>query len=799
MSGASPGHEASATAPVRHDARLVPAAITVWGSTLLGLLWTWWAATVCAVLAAVLGGVLVWRFTRHGGAGSARRLGAAGALVVCGLLAAGPTGVRLFSAEHDPLRELARRGAQVQLRVLLAERPRPVRSPGYAGRPGGARSMLVPAEVERAAVGDRAIPSTGRVLLIAPADGWSDVLAGQRVASRGTLAPARPGELTVAVVYVRGPPRELDAATWWQRGAESVRAALRSASRVLSPEPAGLLPGLVVGDTSRLAGIVEDEFLDSGLAHLTAVSGTNVAIVCTAVLLLARCSRLGPVLAAAAAAAALVGYVILVGYEPSVLRAGFMGAVGLLALVLGRHRSALPALSGAVCVLVLYDPALAASMGFALSVVATVGLVLAAPRWAAALSRKGVPAGLAEGIAVPVAAFTATAPVIAGMAGEVSLVSVVANLLAAPVVAPVTVLGVGAAVLAPLWPFGGELLVRLAGPGVSWLITVGRHAAATPGAVLPWPPGWWGGALALGVVLLLVLALRYRPVRTVLGLALVALVLLVVASRLVAPPWPPRDWVLVACDVGQGDGVVLATGEPGRAVVVDAGPEPGPMDRCLDRLGVERVPLVVLSHLHADHIGGLAGVFDGRAVGAVAVGPGRAPNWAWRDVADEAASRGTRLVELDVADRLRWPGLALRVLGPRYPPSREAGDDGTAVNNASVVLRATTPVGRVLLTGDVELAAQADLLASGSDLRSEVLKIPHHGSRFTLRRFVSAVAPRVAVVSVGSDNRYGHPNPATLRALTGGGALVARTDRGGDTAVVDLDGEPAVVRRGRSR
>lgn len=374
-------------APPLHDPRLVPAAVTVWVSTLVGLLWTWWAAAACGVLAAVGAGVLAWRLTRQG-TGSHHWLGAVGALFVCGLLTAGPTSVRLHISEHDPLREAARRGPSAQLHVTLTERPRPLRSPGYANRRAGARSVLIPADVERAAVAGSPVASTGRVLLIAPATGWSSALPGQRGTLRGTLAPARHGELTAAVVHVRGPPRHLTAAAWWQRGAESVRSSLRSASQVLPTEPAGLLPGLVVGDTSGLPGIVEEEFLSAGLSHLTAVSGTNVAIVCGAVLLLARWCRLGPFTSAGGAAVALVGYVVLVGYEPSVLRAGFMGAVGLLALVLGRQGSALPALGAAVCVLVLYDPALATSMGFALSVVATAGLVLVAPRWASGLCRR---------------------------------------------------------------------------------------------------------------------------------------------------------------------------------------------------------------------------------------------------------------------------------------------------------------------------------------------------------------------------------------------------------------------------
>ncbi|NIH81675.1 beta-lactamase superfamily II metal-dependent hydrolase [Amycolatopsis viridis] len=439
---------------------------------------------------------------------------------------------------------------------------------------------------------------------------------------------------------------------------------------------------------------------------------------------------------------------------------------------------------------------MAVSFGFALSVIATAGLVLLAPRWAEVLQHRGVPAGVAEGLAVPAAAFVVTAPVVAGMAGQLSVVSVAANVLAAPVVASATVFGVLATLVAVVWPSGGEVVARLAGPEAGWLIVVARRASAVPGAVLPWPGGWWGGFLALVVATAVVLALRRRGLRVLLALILVGGLLIVVPGKVIAPGWPPARWTVVACDVGQGDALALATGEPGRAIVVDTGPEPGPVDRCLDRLGVERVPLVVLSHLHADHIGGLASVFEGRTVGAVAVGPGRQPDWAWRQVGQIAARHGVPLLELEPGRRLEWPALTLEVLGPGYV-SEEEDDDGTQINNGSVVLRAATPAGRVLLTGDVELAAQADLLASGADVRADVIKVPHHGSRFSLPQFLAAVSARLALVSVGSGNRYGHPNRTTLDTLTADGALVARTDTDGDTAVIPDQSGPAVVRRGK--
>ncbi|SFB27415.1 competence protein ComEC [Amycolatopsis marina] len=781
------------------DLRLLPAACAVWLAALLGLLWGWWAALLCGSAAALLGAL--WLGRSVGEQRPGRSATAAAALAVCGVVAALLVTVQVARAQQDPLRVAAGQGAEVVLRAEVAERPRPVRSTGYAGQQGGSRSVLVVVRVESAMRAGAALTSRGRVLLIANAVHWSGLLPGQSFTVHCGLTQARPAELTVAVCFVRGPPGAVSGASWWQRGADRMRASLRRAASVLADEPAGLLPGLVVGDTSQLSVRVEQEFLDAGMSHLTAVSGANITVVCGAILLLLRAARVGPRLRAGAAGVALVGFVVLVGPEPTVLRAGVMGAVGLLALALGRDGSALPALAAAVVGLVLHDPGMAVNFGFALSVVATAGLVLVAPRWTERMRRRGVPAVVAAALAVPLAAFLVTAPIVAGMAGSLSAVAVAANVLAAPVVAPVTVLGVAVSVLAGPWPFGAGLLVRIAGPGVDWLILVARQAAAVPGAVVPWPSGWWGGLLAALTVATAVVALRYRPVRTGLAVALVVLLLVVVPVRVVAPTWPPSDWSVVACDVGQGDGVVLTTGERGRAVVVDTGPRPGPVDRCLDRLDVDRVPLIVLSHLHADHIGGLSSVFEGRAVGGIALGPGRTPDWAWREVADLAAEHQVPLLELATGDRFGWPGLDIEVIGPRYVPPTEAGadQDGTSINNSSVVAVATTEAGRVLLTGDIELTAQADLLAAETDLRAEILKIPHHGSRFSLPEFLGAVRARVALVSVGADNTYGHPSPRTLRVLTGDGTLVARTDTSGDTAVVPGETGPSVVRRGPGR
>ncbi|MGH3912663.1 MAG: DNA internalization-related competence protein ComEC/Rec2 [Pseudonocardiaceae bacterium] len=779
------------TATAAPDLRLVPAALAGWAVVLAGLY-------VGSVAAAVLGGVglfaaVVAVLSRWSAAVLAVG-GVSTALAVVVSTAA-------WQVEHHPVRVAAADGSVATLDVKLRDDPQAIASMGYGGRRSQPERVVVHAVLEAADLAGHHWRSGGRVVLLAPAEGWIGLLPGQRVRATGLLAIPDRSDLTVAVLRVRGEPQVFTTPTPIQHGAEQLRSGLRwAAGEVLDPEAAGLLPALVVGDTSAMVPSVEEEFRAAGLTHLTAVSGANVAILCGAVLGLARLARAGPRTAAVLAGLALVGFVVLCRPSPSVLRAAVMGAVVLLALMLGRRRSAVPALCAAVVALLMVDPALGTDPGFALSVLATGALVLLAPNWAAALRRRRVPPGIAEALAVPAAAHLVTAPVVAALSGQVSLVAVLTNLLAAPAVAPATVLGVLAVVLGVLHPTAAVLVVHLAGPPVNWLVAVGHHGAAVPDGVLRWPQGPSGGLLLAALVALVLLVMRARRLRALIAAGTLGALVVLVPTRYVPPGWPVAGWAVVACDVGQGDAVVLATAAPDMAVLVDAGPEGGSVSACLDRLGIRRLALVVISHLHVDHVGGLADALKGRAVSAVALGPGRSPPWAFAEVIRITTAARVPLVSLAAGQRLSWPGLVLDVLAPLgVPPPSEDLDsevDGTVVNNASVVLRASTPAGRVLLTGDVELQAQADLLAAGTDLRADVLKVAHHGSRYTAKTFLSAVRPRVAMISVGAQNNYGHPSPQVLDALTSTGCQVLRTDLHGDVAVASNGNGLAMVERG---
>ncbi|MEU8191500.1 ComEC/Rec2 family competence protein, partial [Micromonospora carbonacea] len=697
---------------------------------------------------------------------------------------------RLGVRDAPAVRALVDDRATVGVDLIVRADPRPVR--GVAGRPA---TLLVRAELVALTGPDGVrVGAPLRVLLLATDPAWRAVLPGQRLSAEGRLGAPRGGDLTAAVLTVRGPPTRHGPPPWAQRAAGVLRAGLQRVCEPLPDEQGGLLPGLVVGDTSRLLPAVEEDFRTTGMTHLNAVSGSNVAIVVGAVLLLARWSRAGPRVAAGLCVLALVGFVILVRPSPSVVRAATMGAIGLAALAAGRPRAALPALAAAVAALVLFDPDLAGDPGFALSVLATAGLLLLAPGWRDGLRRRGVPPGFAEALAVPAAAQLACGPVVAGISGTVSLVAVPANLLAVPAIAPATVLGVAAAVLSPVWPSGAGLAAWLASWPAWWLVTVARYGARLPAGTLPWPDGAPGALLLAGLTVALLVATRRPVVRRLVAVVAVAVVAGTLPVRLVAGGWPPEGWVAVACAVGQGDALVLPVAV-GRAVVVDAGPDPAAVDGCLRRLGVREVPLLLFSHFHADHTGGVAGVFRGRRVAAV-----RTPQWpepaAGRDlVRAVAAAGGAAVAPAGVGWAYRGGGAELVVLGPPYPLRGTRSDP----NNNSLVLRATVAGVRILLAGDAETEEQRALLdhTAAGGLRADVLKVAHHGSAYQDPAFLDVVRPSVALVPVGTGNSYGHPNAAVLARLARGGARVLRTDTDGDVAVVRGAGDRmAVVVRG---
>ncbi|MEU8783740.1 ComEC/Rec2 family competence protein [Streptomyces sp. NPDC048637] len=641
------------------------------------------------------------------------------------------------------------------------------------------------------------------------ASAWRGLLPSTRIRVVARAAPPlASGDQVAAVLRVTAdaPPVKVGAPDAAQRLAGSLRAGLREATDGLRPDARALLPGLVVGDTSRVPPDLDDAFRATDLTHLLAVSGSNLTIVLALLIgpphLATRAERRGlaPRLGLSLRGTAVIGgalalaFVVVCRPDPSVLRAAACGLITLLAIGTGRRRSLLPALAAAVLLLVLYDPWLAHSYGFLLSVLATGALLLLAPRWSAALQRRRVPPRLAEVIAAAAAAQAVCAPVVAVLAARVGLVAVPCNLLAELAVAPATVLGFAALAAAPVVPPVAQALAWCAGWPAEWIAGVARTGAALPGAEFAWPGGWAGGlALAAAMVLLVPLGRRVLRRPWLCGLCALAVILAVwrpAPFTRVLTGWPPPGWRAVVCDVGQGDGLVLAAGD-GTALVVDTGPEPHAIDRCLTDLGVRRIPLLVLTHFHADHVDGLPGALRGRSVGAIETTTLQEPPGQAQFVRSTAAAARVPVVRATPGERRHLGPLTWEVLWPPTPPALP-GPDGPAgsdaldgPNDASVTLLVRTGGLTILLLGDLEPPAQRGLFVAHPELGGvDVLKVAHHGSAYQDPPLIHRLAPRLALISCGADNPYGHPAPRTISALRAQGARVLRTDTDGAIAIL---------------
>ncbi|KPI18803.1 ComEC/Rec2-related protein [Actinobacteria bacterium OK074] len=826
------------------DLRLVPSALAVWATAavLLDVSPGW----VTGVAAGCLVAALVLLVVRRG----AWPAVPAAAVLLCVAAAGASAGLHGADLRRGPVPELARQFAQVTAEVELTSDPRLTR-PRVKGDHTAPVAVLLEGEVRRLTRPDgTAVVTRTPVLLIvdmdagrvegaegtAPGAGfasgararsssdpeasasegsapeapvsepqevrspWLELLPSTRVEVSARLAPALSGgDRVAAVLRVRGggAPEVVGGPSVSQRVAGGLRAGLREATAGLDADPRALLPGLVVGDTSRVTTELDDAFKETDLAHLLAVSGGNFTLLLALFIgpagLAQRVERKGlaPRLGITLRGTAVLGGVLTLGFvivcrpEPSVLRAAACGAVALLAVATGRRRSLIPALAAVVLLLVLYDPWLARSYGFLLSVLATGALLTVAPRWSAALRSRRVPPRLAEALAAAAAAQALCAPVVAVLSARVSLVAVPCNLLAEIAVAPATVLGFAALGAAPVAMPVAKGLAWCASWPVGWIADIARTGASLPGAGVDWP-GDWSGALLLALVTAVVLAAGWRLLRRpwVVGACLAVFLLVVVQPpplTRVITGWPPPGWRFAMCDVGQGDATVLAAGD-GTGVVVDAGPDPVLVDRCLSALGITRIPLVVLTHFHADHVAGLPGVLKGRSVGAIETTGDEDPPEQTAFVRALAAARHIPVTRAAAGERRRVGPLDWRVLWPEPDPAPLP--DGP--NDASVTLLVRSAGMTLLLLGDLEPPAQRALLASpaGAGLGPvDVLKVAHHGSAYQDPDLIRRVAPRLALISCGRDNPYGHPAVRTVAALREEGALVLRTDEDGAIAV----------------
>jgi competence protein ComEC len=685
--------------------------------------------------------------------------------LVATLLAAALVGQSRLHA-IDATRLGPRIGHAVSSRVTLLETPR--------RRPFGARVATVRLE------GERVLLRAGRGVR------WPTERIGSVLAVRGGLEalPNHERSLRVRGVHAQLRTDELVDTGLARGGAAGVVDGLRARAQAALGEgvpwqQAALLRGMALGDDAGLPDRVRDEFRASGLSHLVAASGQNVMLMAALVLAVCAVAGLGLHARLALVLAMIAIYVPLAGAGASIQRAGVMGAAAVVAVLASRSAARWHALLLAAAVTLTLNPRAIEDVGWQLSFAAVVAILMMATRLRDGLAHRGLPSGLAEATALTGAATLGTAPLIAAHFGQASLVSLPANVAAAPAVAPTMWLGMAAAAIGQVSPVLAAPFTALAGFPAAFVMWVAHVASGMPGAQATVP-----AAVVAVACLLATLAIASRRARPIAAAALVAAIAIavVVPRSQAGAATTPAGLRITFLDVGQGDATLIQ--RRGAAILFDAGPPDGPILARLRSAGVRRLDLLAVTHAQDDHDGGAAAVLRSMPVGIVLDGRDGVRDGAGARMAAEARRRRIRLVVPRAGQTLQVGGVTIRVLWPQAAPAlREPGADP---NQRAIVAEAKADSVRVLLTAD----AESDVLGRLDLDPVDVLKVSHHGSADPgLPTVLARLHPRLAAIEVGRNNRYGHPAASTLRALASAGAAVVRTDRDGSIRVEPRGGE----------
>ena len=648
---------------------------------------------------------------------------------------------RIASLEQSILQDLY--GESIEVTAVLSTDAHAL-APRVIGTQFALQSYSALVRVIEVKDGDRSYRLRSPARLISSEKDFKEILPGQKIRVQVLVQQSKEGRVA-ALLINKGSFSVLTQPSRWARSLDRIRDGLRAASGGGDGGDSGaLIPGMVLGDTSLQSATFKNEMRRSGLTHLVAVSGANFAIVSTFILYLMQFIFRKIPLRLGATAIFLIAFIALVRPSPSVLRAAAMAAVLLIAQGTHRGRDSLPALGFAIAAVVVADPWQVRDPGFALSVLATAGLLIAAPLLVEKFSTV-MPKPVAVVIATPLAATLFCAPVIVAISGQLSLMSIAANVLAAPVVAPITIVGFVAALISPLLPSLSHILLWCVKPLAAWVAWIA--SVISDYSVITFATGAKGFFIIASV-----LALGYFFNRKV---VITALLILIAISWLLR--FPGGDWQVANCDVGQGDSMVVNLGGH-RAIVIDTGPDPIAEERCLHQLGVKTIELLILTHVHADHVGGLDGAIRDRTVMAQWFGNVRAGTRA-----SFASDRGPVTIEV------------------LWPQGQWADEQNSDPNNSSIAIVLRAPDFSLFAGGDMEPLTQAQIAPLVG--RVDIYKVCHHGSRFQDESFTRALSPAISVISVGAGNSYGHPAPKTIQSLTRLGSRVLRTDLDGAIAI----------------
>jgi competence protein ComEC len=599
---------------------------------------------------------------------------------------------------------------------------------------------------------------------------------GSTIRITGTIVSAEPGDRERFLVFARGSPAVVapppPAIDW----ANELRLQFHRETTALPGDGGALLPGLAIGDTSAVSPTLDAAMKSTSLSHLTAVSGANCAVVVGLVMLVAGAAGANRITRITVSLAVLAGFVILVTPSASVLRAAVMAALVLGSLSTGRPTRGVPILSLAIVVLLASDPWLSRDVGFLLSVLATAGLLVLAGPLAKRLAR-WLPSPIAAVISIPLAAQLACQPVLILLNPSIPVYGVLANLLSEPAAPIATVLGLLGCAIAPILEPAGRVATDIAWLPSAWIAAVARFFSHAPGAQAPWLPGAVG-VLALVVVTAFFVAALVRPPsrsRRIISGSL-AVIMIAYFAVLLGTSWGhriavPDTWQIAACDIGQGDAVIVRS--LGAIALIDTGPKPARLAACLDELGIHHIDLLVLSHYDLDHVGGTSavlGIVDRAIVGPVSDASDTELRTALAESGAEVdeVARGAEGILGELRWRVLWPPARLGTIEPGNPASVTVRFEGVGACAEGCLSS--------IFLGDLGEDAQSRLLGLVHPEPVDIVKVAHHGSADQCERLYERLNARVGIIGVGTGNTYGHPTDELLNILNRVGTRITRTD-----------------------